>query len=158
MESAGFQLVMEEGSHQQVRSCFWHFNAPFADLSDPTATTVSVMIDLGSNSVSQFDYNPSLGIDHPEQNKGGSCRQFHQCNKDSDCVAKLGWEYSCADVSRLLSHWLNLIKMPTKKPTNKLIKQVFQQFSLNFHQQAQQQKGVFIGVPEPFVKEILKAI
>ena len=84
---------------------FLAFNAPFADLSDPTSTTVSVMVDLGSNSVSQFDYNPSLGIDHPEQNKGGSCRQFHQCVKDFDCVAKLGWEYSCADVSKLVSSW-----------------------------------------------------
>ena len=84
---------------------FLAFNAPFADLSDPTSTTVSVMVDLGSNSVSQFDYNPSLGIDHPEQNKGGSCKQFHQCVKDTDCITKLGWEYSCADVSKLLSRW-----------------------------------------------------
>jgi hypothetical protein len=84
---------------------FLAFNAPFGDLSDPTTTTVSVLADLGSNSVANFDYNPSLGLEHPQQNKGGTCRLYHQCEKDSDCVTKLGWEYVCSDVSRLKSHW-----------------------------------------------------
>ena len=29
---------------------------------------------------------------------GATCRKFHQCDNDADCVTQLGWEYMCADV------------------------------------------------------------
>lgn len=80
-------------------------NAPFADLAEPTDMTVSIVQDMGSNIVADYDYDPELAMDHPEQNHGATCRNFHQCNVDSDCVTALGWEYVCADILEYRSNW-----------------------------------------------------
>jgi len=84
---------------------FLAINAPFADLAEPTDLTVSIVQDLGTNVVSDYDYDPELPMDHPEQNHGATCRNFHQCSKDSDCVTSLGWEYVCADILEYRSNW-----------------------------------------------------
>ena len=84
---------------------FLAINAPFADLAEPTDMTVSIIQDLGVNSVSDFDYDPDFAMDHPEQNHGATCRNFHQCNKDSDCVTSLGWEYVCSDILEYRTNW-----------------------------------------------------
>ncbi len=84
---------------------FLAINAPFADLAEPTDLTVSIVQDMGTNTVADYDYDPDLAMDHPEQNHGATCRNFHQCNTDSDCVTSLGWEYVCADVLDYRSNW-----------------------------------------------------
>ena len=33
-----------------------------------------------------------------DESDGASCRQFHQCEYDSDCAAQLGWDYVCETV------------------------------------------------------------
>lgn len=84
---------------------FLAINAPFADLAEPTNILVNIITDFGNNTAPNFDYDPNLAPDDPNQNQGATCQYFHQCNVDSDCVAKLGWEYTCSDTSRFKSRW-----------------------------------------------------
>ena len=44
-------------------------------------------------------------IDDARQNQGATCQAFHQCEKDSDCITQLGWEYTCANISSWKSWW-----------------------------------------------------
>lgn len=80
-------------------------NAPFADLAEPSNLLVNIITDLGNNTAPNFDWDPNLAPDHPDQNQGATCQYHHQCNVDSDCVSKLGWEYVCSDTSRYRSKW-----------------------------------------------------
>ncbi len=97
------------GNDRRVKSTskklFLAINAPFADLAEPTSYNVSVLEDLGGQNASDFDYNIDLDPLHASQNVGASCQYMHQCEVDSDCVSKLGWEYSCADVTDIKSNW-----------------------------------------------------
>ncbi len=79
-------------------------NAPFADLSENVDTIVHVATDLGGNTVADYDYNPDLASNDFAQTGAASCQMYHQCNVDSDCVAKLGWEYTCADITEYKSY------------------------------------------------------
>jgi len=93
------------GAGRRVRSTskklFLAINAPFADLAQPTNFSVSVIQDLGGQTAADFDYDFNKGLTDSGQNAGASCQYMHQCNVDSDCVGKLGWEYTCADVTDL---------------------------------------------------------
>lgn len=100
-------FAVGKGRRIQAKSnkLYLAINAPFADLADPGTTSVSIVVDLGSNIASDFDFDPELEINHPAQNIAGSCQSYHQCNVDADCITQLGWEYSCLDVNELKSHW-----------------------------------------------------
>lgn len=80
-------------------------NGAFADLADKTDILVNVVTDQGGDTAADYDYNPNLTLDDARQNYGASCQEAHQCNVDSDCITKLGWEYACADVSQHRSKW-----------------------------------------------------
>ena len=85
---------------------FLAINAPLGDLTSTSHLVVDIVPDTGGGEVVAFDdYNPEVPLDHPEQNQGGSCRYWHQCKVDSDCVTKLGWEYVCADINNYRSRW-----------------------------------------------------
>ncbi|MBC7712604.1 MAG: hypothetical protein H7177_04670 [Rhizobacter sp.] len=81
------------------------YNSSFLDLADRTDTIVNIIPDLSASTAPDFDYDPELGIADKSQNMAGSCQQYHQCETDTDCVTQLGWEYSCADMSQLKTHW-----------------------------------------------------
>ena len=84
---------------------FLAINAPFADLASPTDHIVSIQeYDFVSNAPS-MDYDPELEINHPNQNAAASCQEYHECETDSHCITKLGWEYVCADVSNIQTKW-----------------------------------------------------
>lgn len=78
---------------------FLAINAPFADLSSNSTFNVSITEDNNSTIVANSDYNPSLSLTHPQQNDAATCQANHQCSTDSDCITRLGWEYSCLDIS-----------------------------------------------------------
>ena len=85
---------------------FLAINAPFGDLAVPTNFSMDVVPDTGAGEVAPSDdYNTNVDPDHPEQNQGASCQYWHQCEVDSDCVSKLGWEYVCADINNYRSRW-----------------------------------------------------
>lgn len=97
------------GAGRRVRSTtkklFLAINAPFADLAQPTNFSVTVIQDLGGQTAADYDYDFNKGLTDSGQNAGASCQYMHQCNVDSDCVSKLGWEYTCADVTDLKTNW-----------------------------------------------------
>lgn len=84
---------------------FLAINGAFLDLADKTDTIVNIIPDQGGNTASDYDYDPQVAINSVKQNSAGSCQQYHQCSTDSDCVTKLGWEYSCVDVSQMKTKW-----------------------------------------------------
>lgn len=85
---------------------FLAINAPFADLSENTDTIVEIVSEqLGFDSVAEMDYDTEIELSDERQNSGGTCQFYHQCEVDSDCVAKLGWEYACASINAYRTSW-----------------------------------------------------
>ena len=80
-------------------------NAPFADLASPTDHIVSVQEYDFITTAADYDYNPEEEINSPFQNEAGLCQKYHECETDSHCISKLGWEYSCVDVYQYRTQW-----------------------------------------------------
>lgn len=80
-------------------------NAPFADLAAPTNNLITVQEYDFISTGAKFDYVPGLAINHASQNEAGSCQKYHECTTDSHCITKLGWEYSCVDVTQTQASW-----------------------------------------------------
>lgn len=97
------------GTGRRVRATstklFLAINAPYADLAENTDIMVSITTDTGSNTAADFDFDPNLSPTDVRQNSGGTCQYYHQCEVDSECVSKLGWEYVCADVTKIKTNW-----------------------------------------------------
>lgn len=97
------------GKGRRVRATsdklFLAINAPFADLANPSEHLVSVQEYDFVSTAPLFDYLPDEEINSSNQNEAGSCQFWHQCETDSDCITKLGWEYACADVSLQQTSW-----------------------------------------------------
>tara|TARA_R110002072_G_scaffold276051_1_gene437549 strand:- start:299073 stop:304058 length:4986 start_codon:yes stop_codon:yes gene_type:complete len=39
------------------------------------------------------------------ESDGAECQKLHVCEKDQDCAATLGWEYSCESISSITTKW-----------------------------------------------------
>ncbi len=87
------------------KKLFLAINAPFADVSSPTTNVVNVQSYDGLTQATELDYDPTYHQSHALQNEAGNCQYYHQCNVDSDCITKLGWEYACADVNGVQTTW-----------------------------------------------------
>ena len=83
------------------KKLFLAINSPFADIAADNVFKVSVVTDVGGNVAPNYDYNPEYTLNDPRQNQGATCQANHFCKKDNDCVAKLGWEYTCAGCGKL---------------------------------------------------------
>ncbi len=99
------------GKARRVKSTstklFLAINAPFADLATNTSFAIEVIEegDTEDEVAANYDYDPSLNYNAPEQTEGASCQKYHQCSNDIDCVTRLGWEYSCIDVYKYKTLW-----------------------------------------------------
>jgi hypothetical protein len=93
-------------------------NAPFADLSSPTNHIVAVQEYDFSATAPIYDYDPTVEINSAVQNEAGSCQEWHECETDSHCISKLGWEYSCADVSNYKTKWPSFDVVGAKEIAN----------------------------------------
>jgi hypothetical protein len=80
-------------------------NAPFADLTSPTDHVVSVQEYDFVATAPIYDYSPELEINDAYQNEAATCQKHHECEVDSHCITKLGWEYVCADVTYNKTNW-----------------------------------------------------
>lgn len=87
------------------KKLFLAINAPFADVASPTYHVVNVQAYDGITQAAQVDYDPQYHQSHSYQNEAANCQMYHMCSTDTDCVTKLGWEYSCADVKDLRTSW-----------------------------------------------------
>lgn len=59
------------------------------------------------------------------ESDGAQCQQYHTCSVDTDCVAKLGWEYSCETVSSLKSPFPRYDVNANEIPDTELIQTLF---------------------------------
>lgn len=80
-------------------------NAPFADLSNPNDLTVHVAEYDFISTAAKYDYKDTAEINDVDQNDGGLCQKYHQCDTDTDCITQLGWEYSCVNVTQSQTKW-----------------------------------------------------
>lgn len=80
-------------------------NAPFADLAGNNQHVVTVQEYDFISTAANKDYDMDLSPQDSRQNEAGSCQYWHQCNADTDCITKLGWEYSCVDVTQYRTQW-----------------------------------------------------
>lgn len=80
-------------------------NSPFSDLTTPTNHIVSIQEYQNQSSAARYDFDPSLEINDSSQNEAASCQEWHSCETDSHCITKLGWEYTCADVTYSKTNW-----------------------------------------------------
>lgn len=88
-----------------TKKLFLAINAPFADLATPSLHVVQIQNYDGFTQAAGVDYDPSFHLSHPYQNEAGNCQSYHQCNSDSDCITRLGWEYVCNDVKDVKTLW-----------------------------------------------------
>lgn len=90
------------GTQRRIRATsnrlFLAINAYFGDLTTDASYRIQVMEISGSNASASIALN-----DH--QSDGAQCRRYHECQTDRDCVTRLGWDYSCENVSNLRTHW-----------------------------------------------------
>ncbi len=87
------------------KKLFLAINAPFADQASPNLQTVQIQSYDGIITAAQVDYDPTLSLSHPYQNEAGTCQANHQCQTDIDCITRLGWEYTCAEIKDLKTKW-----------------------------------------------------
>ncbi len=85
------------GSKRRIKTgintrLFLAINAPLLDLSSESHYSVTIMD--GSLNPSP-ESMPQKDID----TDAAECQKYHICDKDSDCVAQLGWDYVCQNVS-----------------------------------------------------------
>ena len=104
--SVGSQRRIKADSHRLYLAT----NSYFGDLNRSNTFVVhvneaSLIVGAGSQINSDDDSN------------GATCREFHQCEVDSDCVAQLGWDYACEDIGKL-SPWPEFNSYGQELPTN----------------------------------------
>ncbi len=75
---------------------FLAVNAYFGDLSVSNAFNVTV-----SESSSFSTDIP----DHDSESDGAQCQKSHFCATDNDCIRQLGYDYTCQNVSALMTNW-----------------------------------------------------
>lgn len=84
---------------------FLAINAPFADLANPNDQIVHVAEYDFISTGARYDYKDTSEINDVDQNDGGLCQRYHQCDTDTDCITQLGWEYVCANVTQTKTKW-----------------------------------------------------
>jgi hypothetical protein len=98
-----------------TKKLFLAINAPFGDLAESNNHVVSVQDFEGQSTAALQDFHPEYVQNHPSQNEAGNCQAYHMCEKDTDCITRLGWEYACADVTALKTHWPNFYPNDAKE-------------------------------------------
>ncbi|MBT4791389.1 MAG: hypothetical protein HON90_07445, partial [Halobacteriovoraceae bacterium] len=73
-------------------------NAYYADLTINNTFTITI------NEINAILNAGSLVL-HDTDNDGAQCQRAHFCSKDEDCIAQLGYDYTCSNVSELQTPW-----------------------------------------------------
>ena len=128
---------------------FLAMNQPYSDLADPTDLIVSVVIDLGNNTVPSVDYDPALSPDDINQNTGASCQYWHQCDTDTDCISKLGWEYMCIDTQHYRSSWPKFNSLAVEQQNNEYEEATFNRIITGIFPAGSKKRCVYRGSGSP---------
>lgn len=73
-------------------------NAYFGDL------TISNTYEVKINEMNAILNSGSL-ITHDSDSDGAECQRAHFCQTDNDCIAQMGYDYTCQNVSNLTTPW-----------------------------------------------------
>lgn len=73
-------------------------NAYFGDLTIDNSFKITVS-ELSSI------INAGSAITHDTESDGAQCQKAHYCSTDNDCMAQLGYEYTCQSVSGMQTPW-----------------------------------------------------
>lgn len=134
---------------------FLAVNGSFLDLVSKTDTIVNIIPDFSASIAADFDFDPEIALNDPKQNTAGSCQQYHQCATDSDCIAQLGWEYTCADVSQLRSRWPLFSSEANELKNQESSGTILEILSNTAAQGTSSLRCVYRGAGAPCVKEIV---
>ena len=93
-----FAIGNQRKIHAEGSKLFLAVNAYFGDLTQPNNFRVVI-------SESQFIQGGDSLVTKSIESDGAECRKYHRCNTDKDCVAQLGWEYSCEIVTGMETRW-----------------------------------------------------
>lgn len=75
---------------------FLAVNAYFGDLSVDSNFNISV----AETSIYSSDIP-----DHDTETDGAECQQSHYCSTDNDCIRQVGYDYTCQNVTSLMTPW-----------------------------------------------------
>lgn len=128
-------------------------NASFLDVADRTDTVVNIIPDISASVAADYDFDPTLAISDPKQNQAGTCQQYHQCSTDSDCIAQLGWEYMCADVSQSRTRWPIYDTEAREVNNQEKIGSIFEILSGTTTQGSSGKRCVYRGAGAPCVRD-----
>ncbi|MAF77714.1 MAG: hypothetical protein CME60_06080 [Halobacteriovoraceae bacterium] len=93
-----FSVGNQRRIQAKTNKLFLAINGYFGDLTDDTTWRVTVQdISTVTNSGSFITNN--------FESDGAECQKAHVCQVDSDCVSRLGWEYSCETITSMTTPW-----------------------------------------------------
>lgn len=95
-----FAIGNQRRTTAQTSKLFIAVNAPLGDLTTSSNFVVSV---------SEVTYNDNANsvVTANFESDGAECQKHHYCSADNDCIAKLGYEYACENVSGITTSWPN---------------------------------------------------
>jgi len=131
---------------------FLAINKPYGDLTDNSAFEVTVGRDVG-NTVPDTDFDEELTTNDSRYNRGSSCQKYHVCETDTDCVTQLGWEYTCADITRYKTSWPVFASNADEKPNSQIAQANFTNILQTFNQTGKVKRCVYRGNGAPCKKD-----
>ncbi len=93
-----FSIGNQRRIQAKSNKLFLAINAYFGDLTQRTSFSITVQ---------DAPNVPSSGplVTNNFESDGAECQKHHLCDTDRDCIANLGWEYSCESIATLTSKW-----------------------------------------------------
>ncbi|MFZ4715158.1 MAG: hypothetical protein ACOYL6_15660 [Bacteriovoracaceae bacterium] len=93
-----FAIGNQRRTTASTNKLYLAINGNFGDLTTINSFTVTV------SEVSAFTTGGSE-VTSDFASDGAECQQFHVCSTDNDCLTKMGYEYSCQNVSTISTNW-----------------------------------------------------
>lgn len=135
------------GNQRRIRATsnklFLAINQYFGDLTSESTYSVTISASSttpGSGSLITTDFDSD----------GAECQSLHQCEKDSDCAAKLGWEYVCENVTNLSSKYPNFDANGNEIPDTEVLEKLIQ---INGTQKGSSKRCVYRGRGAPCISD-----
>ncbi len=122
---------------------FLALNQYFGDLTSESTYSVTISASSttpGSGSLITTDFDSD----------GAECQELHQCEKDTDCAAKLGWEYVCENVTNLSSKYPTFDANANEIPDTEVIEKLIQ---INGTQKGSAKRCVYRGRGAPCIAD-----
>lgn len=90
------------GNQRRIKSSssklFIAVNAYFGDRS--IDNTFKVVVTEAASSANSGSF-----VEHDTNSDGAECQRSHYCSNDDDCIAQLGYDYTCQNVTSLTTKW-----------------------------------------------------